>query len=63
MVTMGEIGLAPLSYLLLAPAIETVGLQPTLAVCAALIALGSAAPVPHPAVRAIRLEPPTMPEQ
>ncbi|MGK5558353.1 hypothetical protein ACSNOI_42810, partial [Actinomadura kijaniata] len=56
-VTIGEIGVAPLSYLLVAPATAALGLRGTLAVCAALIAAGAVMPLLHPAVRTIWLRP------
>ncbi|MQY07643.1 hypothetical protein ACRB68_57450 [Actinomadura sp. RB68] len=55
-VTLGEIGVAPLSYLLVAPATAALGLRGTLAACAALIALGSTAPLLHRSIRTLRLQ-------
>ena len=51
----GEIGLTPIVYLLVGPAVAAFGLQGTLLVCAIGIVIATLAPLAHPDVRQLSL--------
>ncbi|MEV5754672.1 MFS transporter [Actinoallomurus sp. NPDC052308] len=61
--TIGEIGLAPVAYLLVAPATTALGLRTTLAVCAIAISTSALAPLLHPSVRHLTFDAAPSPER